>query len=254
MRSFFFLVLLVTAPLSAKIVEVKHFEEIKEYLLPNSLVILDIDNTLITPVQELGTDHWFCFRKEWHMKQGKTAAEALERALAEWEAVQNITQVIPVEKSTPDIVRFIQRHYKVVGLTTRGLGLATRTICQLRDVGIDLGQSALTHIDVPFLNPRAILYRKGVLFTAGTHKGHALLKLLDRFEYRPKRVIFINDKAPNLREIEVACEGRSIPFIGLRYSYLDEKVKGFRADIAQVQFEQFKSILSDEEAKQLIER
>lgn len=254
MCKFIFVALLTMLPLYGELVEVSSFDKIKEYLVPETLVILDIDNTLIMPIQELGSNQWFYHRLEWYELQGKTASDALELALAEWEAVQNITKVMAVEPNTAEIVDNLQNHHMVMGLTTRGLALATRTLFQLRDVGIDLSLSAPIKEDVPLLNPQAILFRKGILFTSGTHKGKALLKLLDTFDFQPKRVVFINDKATHLREVEVACKEKNIPFTGLRYGYLDENVKGFRSDIARVQFENFKVILSDKEAKQLIER
>ncbi len=254
MHNFLFLFLLFAFPLCGKIVEIAHFDELKEYVASDTFIILDIDNTLLTPIQEVGTDQWFCHRRDWYELQGSSATEASELALAEWEAVQNITQVKAVEAQTPEIVRYLQNHFTVIGLSTRGLALATRTVYQLKSIGMDLSLSAPTKEDVPLLIPQAILFRKGILFTSGTHKGKALLKLFEKFNYYPKRIVFINDKATNLREIEVACEEQKIPFIGLRYSFLDEKVKSFRSDIARVQFENFKMILSDQEAKHLMER
>lgn len=249
-----FLFLLASTSLFGKIVETFHFDEIKKYLEPDTLVILDIDNTLITPIQEVGSDQWFSHRRDWYGLQGYSADQALEMALAEWEAVQNITRVMTPEPITSQVVRDLQDRFTVMGLSTRGLALATRTVYQLKDVGIDLSTDSLSGDDIPLLNPKAILFRKGILFTSGTHKGKALLKLLEQVNYTPRRIVFVNDKATNLREVEVACEERQIPFIGLRYGYLDERVKSFRSDIARVQFEHFKMILSDKEALNLIER
>lgn len=249
-----FLILLMSVSLFGKIVEVFHFEELKRYLEPDTLVVLDIDNTLIAPIQEVGSDQWFNHRRDWYGLQGYSSAQSLEKALVEWEAVQNITQVMTPETTTAQKVREIQDRFTVMGLTTRGLALATRTVYQLKDVGIDLSTDSLSGNDIPLLNPQAILFRKGILFTSGTHKGKAILKLFEEVNYSPKRIVFINDKATNLREVEVACEEKQIPFVGLRYGYLDEKVKAFRSDVARIQFEQFKMILSDKEALNLIER
>ncbi|MBS0623973.1 MAG: DUF2608 domain-containing protein [Verrucomicrobia bacterium] len=254
MRVLFFLIALISIKfLPADIIEVMRFEEIERYLEPDTLIILDIDNTLLEPIQELGTDQWFVHRRDWYEQQGYTSGESLEMALAEWEAVQNITKVMAVERSTPGIVTQLQQKYIVMGMSTRGLALATRTVYQLKDIGINLASASLTAEDVPLLNPQAILFRKGILFTSGTHKGRALLKLFEQLHYTAKRIIFVNDKATHLREVEVACEESHIPFIGLRYGFLDEKVKAFRSDIARVQFENFKMILSDKEALNLIE-
>ena len=44
-----------------------------------------------------------------------------------------------------------------------------------------------------------------------------------------------------------AANKKNIPYIGLRYAYLDHKVKNFRSDIAEKQYEAFKKIPSDQE-------
>jgi len=46
---------------------------------------------------------------------------------------------------------------------------------------------------------------------------------------------------------------RHIPFVGIRYGYLDEKVKAFDPNIAAIQFEYLHKIISDEDAKAILE-
>lgn len=146
----------------------------------------------------------------------------------------------------------LQEKYKVIGFTTRGLALATRTVHQLKSIGIDLTTSALTEEEIFFQNGHGVIFRKGILFTSGTHKGKAFGKFLNILNITPKSVLFINDKASDLAQVEEYCLENNIPFIGLRYGYLDEKVKNFRADIADVQFTKFKHILSDHEADKFL--
>ena len=255
MRRFFVICLFViSSALFAEIIEIKHFNEIEKYALDDTLVILDIDNTLLMPAQELGSDQWFRYRLDCYRKEGKTYPEALEFALPEWEAIQNITDVLVVEETTPEVIRNLQKleRVRIIGLTTRGLALAMRTVQQLDKVGIDLSVSAPTKDEIPLLNPHAILFRKGVLFTAGTHKGRGLQKLLAKLEYMPKKIVFINDKRGNLRQLEEGVNELHIPFIGLRYGFLDEKVNNFRADIADLQFENFLKIVNDHEAEMIL--
>ncbi len=245
---FFFLV-----PLTAEIVEVNNFDEIKKYATAETLVILDIDNTLIMPKQTLGSDQWFRYRLEYYRKLGKSYPEALECALPEWEAVQNITSVQVVEETIPEVIAYLQKEkIRVIGLTTRGLALATRTVYQLGSVGIDLSVTAPTKEEIPLLNPHVILFRKGILFTAGTHKGKGLQKLLAKLDFQPKSIVFINDKRGNLRQLEEGVDELAIPFIGLRYGYLDATVDNFRSDIADLQFKHFSAIISDKEAETIL--
>lgn len=250
---FLFCALFIASVLYAEIIEVKNFGEIEKYASTETLLILDIDNTLLMPAQELGSDQWFHHRLCHYRKQGKTYPEALELALPEWEAIQNITEVSAVEKDTPAVIESLQNsQISIIGLTTRGLALATRTVRQLDCIGIDLSLTAPTSEDIPLLNPHAILFRKGILFTSGTHKGKGLQKLLAKLEYKPKRIVFINDKRGNLRQLEEGVNELHIPFIGLRYGYLDDKVRNFRSDIADLQFESFLKIVSDREAETIL--
>lgn len=255
MRRFIALFLLSISCLQAEIIEVNEINQLKTYAKPGRLIIFDIDNTLMETAQFLGSDTWFHHRIGFHKQAGMNANDALEKALSEWMAVQNVTDVVLVEDEAEEIVRGLQENgYTVMGLTTRGLGLCMRTIEQLNRLSVDLSKTPPSHREIHFMNPIGVLFRKGILFTAGTHKGQALFKLLDQVDYQPKEIVFINDKASHLRQVEITCEQRGIPFIGLRYGYLDPKLKRYDDTIADVQFKRFGRILSNEEASKRLKR
>lgn len=243
------------ADLSAIIIETAQFSEITRYLRPHTLIILDIDDTLLLPVQTLGTDVWFLYRLNTYKAQGMCSEDALDKALAEWEAVRHLTAVKIVEEGTERIIKDMQEQKVIImGLTTQGLALATRTVRQLHSLGIDLCKTAPCSEDHYFLNGHGVLYREGLLFTSGTPKGPALLKFLDLIGYQPKCVVFINDKQTHLQDVEQALQNRGIEFIGLRYSYGDERVARFNKKIADIQWDSssFSRILSDEEAEKIL--
>lgn len=237
----------------AEIVEINHMDQVYNYLKPNTLVIFDIDNTIMEPVQTLGSDQWFRHRIAYWIDHGIDPEEALEKALSEWMAIQNITKVKLAEPETGSIIKHLQdRGFAVMGLTTRGLGMSTRTNEQLKTIGVHLEKTAPVKQDVFFMNRRGVLMRGGTLFTANTHKGKALFKFLDRIDYLPKMILFINDKRSHIVPIEETASKRGIPFVGLRYGFLDEKVKNFDGDITAVEFESFGHILSDNEAEEIL--
>lgn len=272
----FFLLLATVVRLDAKIVETPNFSAILDYIDKNTLVILDIDDTLLIPKQTLGNDAWFHYKFDKYKKEGIPADIALERTLAEWEAVRHLTQVEIVESNTADVVATMQKNgIPVIGLTTQGLALATRTIHHLQSLHIDLSTTAPDTNDFYFVNVtphnqhgtvlhkgvlindsahQGVLYRKGILFTAGTNKSTALIELVKHFGIKPNQIVFINDKEAHLKDAEEGAVALGIPFVGLRYSYSDERINKFRADIAEVQFTQssFARILSDEEALAII--
>ena len=250
-----FLLCFLFAPLlvQAEIIEIPHMNELHKHLQSNMLVIFDIDNTLIEPTQELGTYQWFQHRIKDYRSYGFDKEAALEKALREWTAIQSITKVKIVEAGTAEIIKNLQLlEMPIIGLSSRGLGLSTRTVEQLELVNIDLSETAPSQEEFLFMNERGVLFRKGILFTAGTNKGMALKKFLDYTNCRPSSILFINDELFPLKSVESMCNQENIPFVGLRYSYLDEKVKNFRKQIAEVQFYFFGHILSDDAAQRIL--
>ncbi|MBX9743687.1 MAG: DUF2608 domain-containing protein, partial [Chlamydiales bacterium] len=78
---------------SCDIVETSHFEEIVSYASPDALVLLDIDDTLLVPVQTLGADVWF----QYQLQKNKHEFSPLDKTLAQWEAIRHLTQMRIVE-------------------------------------------------------------------------------------------------------------------------------------------------------------
>jgi hypothetical protein len=252
MRDIFMLLMLLPAFVSGTIIEVAHFAELENYVGSNTLLLLDVDDTLMLPMQTLGNDAWFQYRWDEYISQGYTRGDALERALADWEGVRHLTGVCAVEEYTSSIVADLQKKgVCLMGLTTQGMALATRTVQQLASLGMDLSLTAPRQEDYYFLNGRGVLFHRGLLFTAGSAKGKAVLSFLAACDYQPQQVVFINDKRSHLEDVENALSDRGIPFVGLRYSYGDARVAAFDPHVADVQWNcsSFAHILSDEEAK-----
>jgi hypothetical protein len=253
MEKILFLFLFASSIIQGEIFEIGGFKEIDTYLAPGTMVILDIDDTLLVPVQMLGCDEWFQSRLRCYEQEGLTASESLEKSLAEWEAVRHLTKMEVVEEGTEETIQILQdRGYVVMGLTTQGLALAMRTRQQLMEHRIDLSCSALSYDDHYFIvDGRGILHHAGILYTSGTHKGLALFTLLDQLEYLPKRILFINDKHSHLLSIEETAKERGVEFVGLRYAYSDARKAAFDEEIAHYQFTHstFVSLLSDEEVR-----
>lgn len=240
--------------LFAEIIETPHFRDLEGHVSSDSLVILDIDDTLLIPTQTLGCDVWFVHQLMLNELDGKSA-DPLDKTLALWEAIRHLTQIQIVEPDSERLVEKMQKEgISVMGLTTQGLALATRTVNQLLSLDIDLSRTAPSKEDCYFLNEHGVLFRRGILFTSGTDKGEALLKFLDLANYRPKKVVFINDKRKHLEQVEQALQKKGIPFTGLRYSYSDQRIANYRPEIAEIQlrYSSLERILSDAEADRIL--
>jgi hypothetical protein len=254
MRLFYLTSLLSAGLFAASIQEAESMQKVNGFLKSGDLIILDLDNTLMIPRQQLGSDQWFYHRIDHHLTQGLTRKQALKEALHEWHSVQAITKVLPCEASTADWVRRWQKEGRtVMGLTTRGVGMSQITIDQLTSLNINLDATAPHHGELFYLNPWGILFRQGIMFTAGTHKGKALGFLLDELQLNPSRIVFVNDKESHIQQLQETVDARNIPFLGLRYGAVDDWVASFNPAIADVQWEQFGHIISDEQAAKLLE-
>jgi phosphoglycolate phosphatase-like HAD superfamily hydrolase len=241
--------------LSAELIEIQNIEEFSKHAGEDTLLVFDIDNTIFEPTQTLGTDQWFYHQIDQYVDKGYPAQEALEIALAEWMAIQNVTKVQLVEPAVAKLIaKYQKKGWPLIGLTTRGLGLATRTVEQLQTLGVDLSKSSPIQQDHFIKNRGGVLFRGGILFTAGTNKGSAFFKLLSKAGYDVKKVLFVNDKASHLRDVEKACKKRKVSFTGLRYGFLDNKVQNMRKDLARVQWDHFGKLLSDHDAENLLKK
>jgi hypothetical protein len=252
----------ISSALTAKIIETEHFRDILDHVNEDTLVIFDIDDTLFVPKQTLGTDVWFWHRHKEYQAKGLSYEAALEKTLAEWEAIRHLTEVKVVEEGTDAIVESIQnQNIRTMGLTVQGLALATRTVIQLKSLNIDLSRTAPCDHDLYFNNTdpqtgenrHGVLYRQGVMFTSGTSKRTALFRLLDLVDNHPKRIVMIDDKVKYLEDVESGAAVYGIEFIGLRYSFSDERVTSFRPEIAEAQWAHstLDHLISDEEAEEL---
>jgi hypothetical protein len=243
--------LLFFASLQAKVIDIQSFKEVSSYLTKETLLILDIDDTLLIPEQMLGCDEWFTFRLKRRQNE-MASSEALEKTLSEWEAIRHLTNMEIVEPGSDKIVQGLQKQgHCVMGLTTQGLALATRTSQQLKACHFDLSSTAPSKEDCFFtLNSHGVLYRNGILFTSGMPKGKALFQLCEKIGYKPQRIVFVNDKATHIADLEATAKEKGIECLGLRYAYSDAKKAAFSPEIAEFQFthSSFDRIMSDEEA------
>lgn len=243
--------------LAAEIFETKHFSEITQHIGSDTLVIFDIDDTLLIPAQTLGCDAWFVTRLNYNKQFIQDFNVAKDKTLAEWQAIRHITDVIIVEEGSDAIIKELQaNNIPIIGLTTQELVLCKRTEVQLKSLNIDLSMTAPSKQDHYFVNKNSgVLYRQGIIFTSGSSKGEALVKYFEATNYYPKNIVFVDDKKSHLNDVEKNIAGKNIHFTGLRYGYGDERVANYNQQIADIQwaYSTFNHILSDEEAAEYLQ-
>lgn len=226
------LLLLLNLPLVGCIVEHHNFIAINDYLNPHdfnkyTIIVLDIDNTITQPKDRLGSEEWVV-----HMMNTFTEPHPDSRfrfnliAPLYFDVIRAI-DFIPVELTTCDIIRQLQQMgVIVVGLTARSCHIANRTTEQLQKIGIEFSHAPLWHEDFCSDGHLEYCYLNGIIFCNGNDKGKVLVDIFERLNHCPCKIIAIDDKEKHLHAIARAIDP-CIEFIGIRYAYLDEKVRNF---------------------------
>src|SRR3990167_10354995 len=168
----YFFLIIFTFFLNADICEIFKMEEILKYSDRDSILIFDIDNTLITTKQLYGSDQWFSYEFKKNIKNYSYDL-AFEKTLDEWFKIQALTEVKPIEENIPDLIKNLQsKNFKILALTTGDIFFALPTIKQLNSVGIDLPRNSFSGKDIFFEN--GTLYKNGIIFCSGLNKGEIL--------------------------------------------------------------------------------
>lgn len=214
-----------------KIIEIDSIEKVLEHLDPDTHLFWDIDNTLLMPTHDFGSEHWENTLSRHFIEEGVEEQKAIQRASHLWRAIQSVSEIKLVEPNTANI--FLQAQKKGhphFAITARSSDFHEVTLKQLQSLGIHFpGGKHLYNL------PEQAHYFQGVFFCGDILKGEVLQAYID--VHRCRRIVMVDD---NRRHLEKAVEILPIPFIGLRYGYLDTHRKNYTPDpISKLLFKAF---------------
>lgn len=227
----------------ANIIELTNIENITMYLgaqeTKQTLIIWDVDNTLVEPEGTIGGSPWFEYTLQQKISNGIEYQVAFKEMLELCIALQHQIKLMPVEVTTASIVQQTQATgAHVIALTSRALEQAQRTIEQLNQHGIDFNSSDLPFSENINTAQPSYLHQNGIIFCQTYNKAKALIEIIHLLDYHPTKVIFIDDMLKNLKALETTLYDfdPTIEFIGIRYAYLDTKMTSFDPINAQAEF------------------
>ena len=191
----------------SKVIEIKLFEEVLEHLEEGTHLFLDVDNTLIQSLHDFGSIPWEETLRERFKALGLSEEESERRSCAIWRAIQKVSEVKVVEEGTLALLHDLQeKGYTLVGLTARSPDMIATTKRQLASLKVPVEQ--VIHCgNVPKVEK--IL----------THLGSS----------KPK-IILVDDTRYHLDLAAETLPAHSVPFVGLRYGYLDDHVTNYEPD------------------------
>jgi len=206
--------------------EINFMEEIMPEIDAETLVIFDIDNTVIEPTGQVGSDQWYYFLVEkYQSSENLSLSQAHQKAEHMWNLMQPLIVTKPVEQQTPEIIaRLQEKNIPIMALTARSREIAEITRLQLQAHNVDFQRSA-PEINYNFNKTR---YTGGILFQGeGYNKGETLVNFLKHTILSPKKIVFIDDKEKNTTNVNRALQEYGMKHVEFRYAQTDMKVREF---------------------------
>ena len=233
----------------------KDITEINKHIDKDTLVVFDLDNTLIKNTQTLGSDEWFYHHLQRMKADGHTPANSLAKTVELYNKIQSRSKAVLVEPVASKIVAKIQKDTpNVIALTSRSYILKDATISQLNSVNINFNKGIGKHKFFSATPPLdSVKFYHGIGFTEDKDKGRCLKDMLEQENLIFSKIVFIDDKIKNVKSLEKMANASNIEYVGIHYTYVNPKMKGLDLEVAAIQEELMESIISDEEAKILFD-
>ncbi len=213
------------------------------------IAVFDIDNTLLTAPQDLGSDTWFNWQKD-------TRPDDFAGVLKDSNLLIELGAMTPTQPDGPALVHDLQAAgIPVYALSARDPGLRGATEQALAAAGIDLSaapecgrplctrrgklnapqiQAAAHRLHVTLkAAPRPVTVSDGVMMVSGQDKGVMLHLLLASLKGRYDQVYFVDDTFQNIRDVRAAASGMRVRVMTYSYERFWPDAKAFLNDPAR---------------------
>lgn len=220
----------------------------------HTLVLFDIDDTLIMPVDNIHLRHFSS------KNPGKEIITSFEQKVAsELDDMRSrILLQAPRKLIEPDMVDVIKalqlKGVKVIGLTKMGTGtfgviksLAEYRSKQLAQFGIEFYKSydknieftqfATNEIDTPGIFNGMPGIFNGTIMAGYISKGLALSAFIDCLDFIPTQVIFFDDWIENVMDVYHEMRKRGIKFYGYHYRAVEKEQGQLNCTLVQFQYD-----------------
>lgn len=236
-------------------------EKARLYGRDKVLVVLDIDNTLLTSRNDLGSDQWFGWQ-EALLKDPNCAPVCVtndfKKLIEIQEMLMTLGEMTLAEKHLPEKMKELQaRRQPIILLTSRGPDWRNLTEKSLKLNQLDFSSTAvaggqdeyyfpyvlnnyerysLTSEDVKVASlkdAKKVSYKNGIYMTEGQNKGIMLKVFLNKFRTSFQSIIFVDDQQKHVDRMHTIL-GNKFDLVTFRYSGVDEAVQKFKLNIPLV--------------------
>ncbi|ACZ32936.1 conserved hypothetical protein [Chlamydia pneumoniae LPCoLN] len=238
---------------SCRYAEVRSIHEVAGDILydeENFWLILDLDDTLLQGGEALSHSIWKSKAIQGLQKQGIPEQEAWEAVVPFWLEIQEMGTVQPIESAIFLLIEKIQKQGKTTFVyTERPKTAKDLTLKQLHMLNVSLEDTA-PQPQAPL--PKNLLYTSGILFSGDYHKGPGLDLFLEICTPLPAKIIYIDNQKENVLRIGDLCQKYGIAYFGITYKAQELQPPIYFDNIAQVQYNYSKKLLSNEAAALLL--
>lgn len=208
-----------------------------------TLLVCDLDDTLITMTQDLGGVGWW----DWQyglQQHGSKSDKLFTPDYQQLIRIQNLLfQLIKMEVTDEYVLPFLKgttnQGATIMGLTARGKEYLSTTFMQLKDNQFVSGNKLLFEekglkfnnnktslagsVECPQFD-KEVIYQRGILFLDGEDKGQALLCALSKTKKEIKTIVFIDDSHRNIVSVDKAFSTRD-DLLTINIFYTKENAK-----------------------------
>ena len=209
---------------SNSIIPLSTIKDIASHVIINehTLVVFDIDHTLLRPKSFFGTHLWvdliFKALQKKHHYSFKQVNEMVNYALTHL----NIDVEAVEEEMTIFVKNLHQQNIPAFALTGRPFSTHQRTLRELGIIGLDFTRTSPAHSATSATTLNSIPYHKGVLFSRSSvteSKGKILLHFLRTIDYQPEKIVFIDDYDVYVNSVHTETKAQKIPSFAFHYTY-----------------------------------
>lgn len=224
-----------------KIIESDEISVVKELAGKNDAILCDLDNTLFTSKEIIGSsmfwDHIVNKTMETFSINKQSAMAKISKLSKALKAESGIQ---PVDSNAPKVLSELESEgHIVVGFTARSTVSASITTAQIKEAGYKLKGLGSEVIPLAQEGSEVIASYQSPVVYAGSRltKGDVLKKLATKVHLTG--IVMLDDLRENLESMQQTCKELSIPFTGVRFSKLDPLAKNFPVSKALESLEKF---------------
>ena len=208
------------------------------------LIVIDIDNTLLTSTSNIGGDIWYQWQRG--KLDVKPSAEDKVDCLFQ-DSIGLLYELIPmkiIEDDVPNTVsKWQDKGLTVMALTSRSPNYRYATEREMVRNQFDMTRTALKakgsdELPIYVDNPkRPLSYINGIMMTTGMNKGTMLDYILDKTGQSFSSVVFIDDSQKNITNMEKAYkDDASIDMNIFHYTKVEhDRIKQYGSVLTQKQ-------------------